>query len=1284
MQRRHLPACCVLLAAVLLLAPSVGACSFLLTNAAVPPSTFSLVNFHLRFRGPDRTRRWRHAPSGLEFVHNLLHMRGPPTPQPLHSADGAVTVLFNGEIYNAGGPEQSDGPAIIDAYRRHGAADFASHLDGEFAIALVDWERDLLVLATDTFGTKPLWLALGEAAAPRRLWGVATYESALQRLGLWGAVQAEPNTVAVRRLSTLALLSERRTRSFDLAQHKDHLEDWTAAFEQAVLKRTRGAAVRYRGPAGAGAHVPFIGLSSGYDSGALGCALAVLGVPHRAYTVLGNEERTVLAHRLAFARERGTLLSHEALELNRSSFAAAQRELYRRVEEYRYEPGHAEAPTDLRDDGGAVGLSSVCARARRDGARVYLSGTGADEIISDYGAFGQKLARHSSFGGRFPANLSSVFPWRSFFKGTQRAYLMKEEMVSGAHGLEGRYPFLDVALVQEYLWLTPRVKNLLYKAPLHAYFSRHGCAFDYNIKLGFSPLRSEGANLAAVQAQREAMGEAPDPAEHVKRCGAHDTSCSGSPAAAAAAAAAAATATAAAAEAEAEAGRERGEGRGNERGDERPPVASVAAGEQRRGGPAAVGVASLASLLGAALAGGRRQLVLGGGGGAGSAPPMPPAVADFLGGNWSDVTMVHADGALQPDVLWAPGGGDGPLPLSDASFDEVLLLRSAAIGGGAPAAGAGGELGASDLAVLLGESQRVLRDGGRLCISLPRRAALPPTGSTGSTGRRPALSLRQLVRAAQLAGFALARAGRGVSALTCCFTKLAQAQPFDAAAAAQATSGLLTGDGDWQLAVEPPAAKSGPQLAAAWQGFAAAALAGSGDNCEVYAQWHERLIAPLRTLLDAERVVLAALELLAGCAVPLLTLGRVQAEQERWSDALATFAAARRGALASGGGARAQRLAQDSLMNLGTVHTRMGALAAAARCFSEGMLLAPRHAPMATNFHKLFIGRAARVELHRLPRSESRALVRVLAAAHDAARGAGAAAAAVVDSALYALGVVLHELGHAAASEAVYRRFFAVGGPVQPRLAAPVHDAARGLRVITMATDPEHAGLRALLDSASAAGLAPGSVSVLGAGAPYVANAMKLELFEAALAAMAPAQLVLATDAYDVLLMPSVVELERRFAAFGAPLVASAETGCWPDAGAAGLYPAPPPEHAASPFRFLNSGAIVGAAGPFLAMLRTMKGYGSCFVSDQRCFARYFLEHPGTVALDHGAELFANLYGIRNSTFTVTISGQVTGGPSGTSPCLLHGNGGEKPLFEALARSRLRARKEQATIHVRV
>merc|ERR1712060_996761 len=99
-------------------------------------------------------------------------------------------------------------------------------------------------------------------------------------------------------------------------------------------------------------------------------------------------------------------------------------------------------------------------RLSRDrGALVYLSGSGADEVLTDYGFQGERLCPQSTFGGDFPRDLSDVFPWQEFFLSTQRDYLMKEELVAGVHGMEGRYPFLDRRTVQEYLWLTSDLKN---------------------------------------------------------------------------------------------------------------------------------------------------------------------------------------------------------------------------------------------------------------------------------------------------------------------------------------------------------------------------------------------------------------------------------------------------------------------------------------------------------------------------------------------------------------------------------------------------------------------------------------------------------------------------------------------------------------------------------------------------------------------------------------------------------------------------------------------------------
>jgi len=140
----------------------------------------------------------------------------------------------------------------------------------------------------------------------------------------------------------------------------------------------------------------------------------------------------------------------------------------------------------LTNDNGAIGMGHICERGRSEGQLIYLSGSGADEIFSDYGFEGIKHFRHSTIGGKFPDELERVFPWKNFYDNTQRAYLMKEEHVSGTHGIEGRYPFLDTAVVQEFLWLKPELKNAHYKSVLHNYMIAQDYPFDMQQKVGFN------------------------------------------------------------------------------------------------------------------------------------------------------------------------------------------------------------------------------------------------------------------------------------------------------------------------------------------------------------------------------------------------------------------------------------------------------------------------------------------------------------------------------------------------------------------------------------------------------------------------------------------------------------------------------------------------------------------------------------------------------------------------------------------------------------------------------
>jgi asparagine synthetase B (glutamine-hydrolysing) len=445
-------------------------CSFIFTNTNIGDLKF--VNQLTRLRGPDHTSQVHNG--AFTFIHNLLSITGAFTPQPTVSADNQIFCLFNGEIYNYRelGDFCNDSRCLIPLYEAHGP-DFIRHLDGEFSIVLADFKTSLLVFTTDVFGTKPLWLA-----REGRFVGAATYRSPLQRLGFNHIQKLAANTSLLMDLNTLEIRDRKKVFEFDVSnQEKTDFDDWTRAFAHAIRKR---AVTNVR-------EKIFIGLSSGYDSGAIACELNRQKVPFKAYSILGNENRAVLAARNARLNGTGTV---EPLSINEAQRRAAHDFIVENTEPFKYRTyssssDYNEFNLSLQDDHGANSLSFVCSRAASEGRKIYLSGQGADEIFSDYGFNGHKIYPHSNFGGLFPEDLRSIFPWPSFYESSQLSYLTKEEYVAGAYGLEARYPYLDPTVVQEFLWLDHRLKNKWYKSVLHNYLAQKNFPFAPNQKIGF-------------------------------------------------------------------------------------------------------------------------------------------------------------------------------------------------------------------------------------------------------------------------------------------------------------------------------------------------------------------------------------------------------------------------------------------------------------------------------------------------------------------------------------------------------------------------------------------------------------------------------------------------------------------------------------------------------------------------------------------------------------------------------------------------------------------------------
>jgi Asparagine synthase (glutamine-hydrolyzing) len=376
--------------------------------------------------------------NGLKFEHFLLQVTGQTTLQPF--VDGDVIALYNGEIYNL--PfSRSDGENIIPAYREFGPL-FAHELDGEFAIALYDFAEDLALFVTDRFATKPLW---------RNGIECSSYQSGV------GGHKVLANTVEAAWISSGEELEPVHYHAWDWRQRVEHYDGCLEAFVSAVDKRYKPRC--------------FIGLSSGYDSGAIACALR--GTDFKAFTVLASESRRVVD-------ERVTML--DAVDvIDGFNIPEQERHLRENAEEFnyriRYDNGLGE--TSYKSDYAAKAHSYICSLAHGEGRKVCLSGTGADEILADYSL----IPRQSEFKGRFPEELK---PWSNFTDSCMYSYLGKEECVGGSWNIETRYPFLDTAFVQSFLSLTPELKNRNYKAPLFEYLTREGFPFERDRKIGWS------------------------------------------------------------------------------------------------------------------------------------------------------------------------------------------------------------------------------------------------------------------------------------------------------------------------------------------------------------------------------------------------------------------------------------------------------------------------------------------------------------------------------------------------------------------------------------------------------------------------------------------------------------------------------------------------------------------------------------------------------------------------------------------------------------------------------
>jgi asparagine synthase (glutamine-hydrolysing) len=354
----------------------------------------------LAHRGPDGDGLW--TGDGVGLVHRRIAVIDPSTgQQPMHSAHGALHVVFNGEIYNyrelRRGLEskghrfrtQSDTEVLLHLYQERGV-DMVPMLRGMFAIALWDAHARKLLLARDRVGVKPLYLFRNEQclvfgselksllAAPFVTREVDPY--ALEDYLAFGMVQGERSILkGVKRLApgTIAIVSQdgmvmQERRYWSLSMQPD--PRWTESTAEEAVRAKVEETVR--------AHLVSdvsIGafLSGGVDSGVVvGLASEVATSPMQTFSIGFYEEGfSELDDARATARRFGTDHHEETVA---ADYAVSLLESLTQ---------HFDEPFA---DPSAVPMYLMSRLASRS-VKVALSGDGGDEAFGGYSRYREDL-----------------------------------------------------------------------------------------------------------------------------------------------------------------------------------------------------------------------------------------------------------------------------------------------------------------------------------------------------------------------------------------------------------------------------------------------------------------------------------------------------------------------------------------------------------------------------------------------------------------------------------------------------------------------------------------------------------------------------------------------------------------------------------------------------------------------------------------------------------------------------------------------------------------------------
>jgi len=377
-----------------------GICGVALSSrsgAEVERSMIERMRDVITHRGPDGAGMFVQGRIGLG--HRRLSIVDPEAgQQPMASDDGAIQIVYNGEVYNH--PEiarrleaeghhyhtHCDTESVLKLYEEHGSQT-PTHLRGMFAFAIWDQKRETLFIARDRFGVKPLYYAvtddgslyfgseiksilasgvihgafdktsLPEYLSSHSTFGQGTMFSGVRRLEAGHTLTWRDGVITIERYWDLSFAHEGE----DTRNEADVIAEYDEMFREAVRMRLM-------------ADVPLgTFLSGGIDSAAITAVMAnLIDEPVRTFSVAFEErEANELVYARMVAKKFGT--EHREVIVSAAEFWDALPQMIWQEDEPIAHPS-------------SIPLYFV-SKLAAEHVKVVLTGEGSDEVLGGYNRY---------------------------------------------------------------------------------------------------------------------------------------------------------------------------------------------------------------------------------------------------------------------------------------------------------------------------------------------------------------------------------------------------------------------------------------------------------------------------------------------------------------------------------------------------------------------------------------------------------------------------------------------------------------------------------------------------------------------------------------------------------------------------------------------------------------------------------------------------------------------------------------------------------------------------------